>query len=99
MKTFLSALIAVSSMTINAKDMNTETIKLPAEELTVTQEWDKVFPKSEKVEHKKVTFPNRYGITLVADIYMPKDVKGLLPAVAVCGPFGAVKSAFADGEV
>ena len=91
MKTFLSALIAVSSMTINAKDMNTETIKLPAEELTVTQEWDKVFPKSEKVEHKKVTFPNRYGITLVADIYIPKDVKGLLPAVAVCGPFGAVK--------
>lgn len=71
--------------------MNTETIKLPAEELTVTQEWDKLFPKSEKVEHKKVTFPNRYGITLVADIYMPKDVKGLLPAVAVCGPFGAVK--------
>ena len=71
--------------------MNTETIKLPAEELTLTQEWDKVFPKSDKVEHKKVTFPNRYGITLVADVYMPKDAKGPLPAIAVCGPFGAVK--------
>ena len=91
LKTFLSALMAVSFMTINAKDMNTETIKLPAEELTITQEWDKVFPKSDKVEHKKVTFPNRYGITLVADLYMPKDAKGPLPAIAVCGPFGAVK--------
>ena len=91
LKTFLSALMAVSFMTINAKDMNTETIKLPAEELTITQEWDKVFPKSDKVEHKKVTFPNRYGITLVADVYMPKDAKGPLPAIAVCGPFGAVK--------
>ena len=91
LKTFLSALMAVSFMTINAKDMNTETIKLPAEELTITQEWDKVFPKSDKVEHKKVTFTNRYGITLVADVYMPKDTKGPLPAIAVCGPFGAVK--------
>ncbi|MBD5279289.1 MAG: alpha/beta hydrolase [Bacteroides sp.] len=91
MKIFLSALMTVSSMTINAKDMNTETIKLPAEELTITQEWDKVFPKSDKVEHKKVTFPNRYGITLVADVYIPKDASGNLPAIAVCGPFGAVK--------
>ena len=87
----MSALMAVSSMTINAKDMNTEIIKLPAEELTITQEWDKVFPKSDKVEHKKVTFTNRYGITLVADVYIPKDAKGPLPAIAVCGPFGAVK--------
>ena len=90
-KYVLTALIAVSSMTINAKDMNTETIKLPSEELTITQEWDKVFPKSDKVDHKKVTFPNRYGITLVADVYIPKDAKGPLPAIAVCGPFGAVK--------
>ena len=92
MQIFLSALIAVSSVTINAKDMNTETIKLPAEELTITQKWDKVFPKSDKVEHKKVTFPNRYGITLVADVYIPKDAKGSLPAIAVCGPFGAVNT-------
>ena len=90
-KIIISALIAVSSLTINAKDMNTETIKLPEEELTITQEWDKVFPKSDNVEHKKVTFTNRYGITLVADLYIPKDAKGPLPAIAVCGPFGAVK--------
>ena len=59
--------------------------------LTLTQDWDKTFPKSDKVDHKKVTFRNRYGITLAADMYIPKDKDGKLPAVAVCGPFGAVK--------
>jgi fermentation-respiration switch protein FrsA (DUF1100 family) len=67
-----------------------ERIKMK-ENLTLTQEWDKVFPKSEKVNHRKVTFHNRYGITLVADLYEPKNVEGKLPAIAVCGPFGAVK--------
>lgn len=61
------------------------------ENLTLVQEWDKTFPKSEKVDHCKVTFANRYGITLAADMYTPKDAKGRLPAIAVCGPFGAVK--------
>lgn len=61
------------------------------EMLTLTQEWDKTFPQSDKVEHKKVTFHNRYGITLAADMYTPKNVTGKLPAIAVCGPFGAVK--------
>ncbi|MDE5714612.1 MAG: alpha/beta hydrolase [Anaeroplasmataceae bacterium] len=61
------------------------------EELKLTKKWDKVFPKSEKLNHRKVTFHNRYGIDLAADLYMPKDVKGKLPAIAVCGPFGAVK--------
>ena len=61
------------------------------ETLNLTQEWDKTFPKSEKVNHRKVTFHNRYGITLAADLYEPKDVQGKLPAIAVCGPFGAVK--------
>ncbi|MTT31435.1 alpha/beta fold hydrolase [Terrilactibacillus sp. BCM23-1] len=61
------------------------------EDLTITQEWDKVFSKSEKVNHHKVTFHNRYGITLVADLYEPKQFEGKLPAIAVCGPFGAVK--------
>ena len=60
-------------------------------ELTLTQEWDKVFPKSEKVNHRKITFHNRYGITLAADLYEPKNAEGKLPAIAVCGPFGAVK--------
>ena len=61
------------------------------EKLTLTQEWDKTFPKSEKVDHRKVTFHNRYGITLAADLYVPKGAAGKLPAIAVCGPFGAVK--------
>ena len=61
------------------------------EKLNLTQEWDKVFPKSDKVDHKKVTFHNRYGITLVADMYTPRGAEGKLPAIAVSGPFGAVK--------
>ena len=59
--------------------------------MKLTQEWDKVFPKSDKVEHSKATFHNRYGITLAADVYVPKNAEGKLPAIAVSGPFGAVK--------
>lgn len=61
------------------------------ENLNLTREWDKVFPQSDKVNHSKVTFRNRYGITLAADIYIPKDAAGPLSAIAVSGPFGAVK--------
>lgn len=61
------------------------------EKLNLVQEWDKTFPKSEMVNHRKVTFHNRYGITLVADLYEPKEATEKLPAIAVCGPFGAVK--------
>ena len=61
------------------------------EELTLVQEWDKTFAKSDKVDHSKVTFVNRYGITLAADMYVPKNAGGKLPAIAVSGPFGAVK--------
>ena len=61
------------------------------EALHLVQEWDKTFPKSDKAEHCKVTFCNRYGITLAADMYTPKGAQGKLPAIAVCGPFGAVK--------
>ena len=61
------------------------------EKLNLTQEWDKVFPKSDKGDHKKVTFHNRYGITLAADMYTPRGAEGKLPAIAVSGPFGAVK--------
>ena len=61
------------------------------EKLNLVQEWDKTFPKSEMVNHRKVTFHNRYGITLVADLYEPKGYGGKLPAIALCGPFGAVK--------
>ncbi len=61
------------------------------ERLILTEEWDKTFPKSEMVNHRKITFHNRYGITLAADLYEPKNAEGKLPAIAVCGPFGAVK--------
>ena len=61
------------------------------ENQNLTQMWDKVFPQSDKVDHSKVTFRNRYGITLVADLYIPKNVTGKLAAIAVSGPFGAVK--------
>lgn len=65
-----------------------ETMK---QELKLTSEWDKVFPKSDKVDHSKITFTNRYGITLAADMYIPQNAVGKLPAIAVSGPFGAVK--------
>lgn len=61
------------------------------EKLELTSEWDKTFPQSDKVNHSKVTFMNRYGITLAADMYVPKNATGKLPAIAVSGPFGAVK--------
>ena len=61
------------------------------EELQLTTEWDKTFERSELVDHSKVTFVNRYGITLAADLYVPKDASERLPAIAVSGPFGAVK--------
>ncbi len=61
------------------------------EELKLIKKWDKTFALSENVNHRKITFHNRYGITLAADLYEPKNYEGKLPAIAVCGPFGAVK--------
>ena len=86
---FTTWFIAISLFTINAQDVQTN--KNDMENLNLTNEWDKTFPQSDKVKHSKVTFRNRYGITLAADLYMPKNVEGKLPAIAVCGPFGAVK--------
>lgn len=95
MKNFLAALtFAICMNYLNAqdmKDLNADTSLAPARQLSLVQEWDKTFPKSEKVSHKKVKFVNRYGITLVADMYVPKGISGRLPAIAVSGPFGAVK--------
>lgn len=83
-----SLLIACFSLTaINAQNNNITDM----ENLRLTSEWDKTFPKSDRVNHKKVTFTNRYGITLAADMYSPKNADAPLPAIAVCGPFGAVK--------
>ena len=79
----LAACTQKSNNNQNNEGMNTT--------LTLTQEWDKVFPLSEKVSHKKVTFETQYGLTLAADLYTPKDAKGKLAAIAVSGPFGAVK--------
>ena len=91
----LSLMLASFTMTnASAKEpfnMNSNDNTIKTEKLTLTTEWDKVFPKSDNVEHHKVTFPNRYGITLAADVYIPKGANGPLPAIAVCGPFGAVK--------
>lgn len=86
---FTSWFIAISLFTINAQDVQTN--KNDMENLNLTNEWDKTFPQSDQVKHSKVTFRNRYGITLAADLYMPKNAEGKLPAIAVCGPFGAVK--------
>lgn len=74
---------------VNYGDMSDTTIQ--GEEIVLTTEWDKVFPLSEEVNHKKVTFVNHFGNTLAADLYEPKDYTGKLPAITVCGPFGAVK--------
>ena len=74
----------------NHKDNQTKT-EDNMQTLELTQEWDKVFPLSDKVNHRKVTFETQYGLTLAADLYTPKDAQGKLAALAVSGPFGACK--------
>lgn len=91
LKTLASALIAGSLMLSGTASAVTITPIKGVETMKLTQEWDKIFPKSNQVEHHKVTFKNRYGITLVGDLYVPKNAQGRLPAIAVSGPFGAVK--------
>ncbi|MBQ7420785.1 MAG: alpha/beta hydrolase [Prevotella sp.] len=94
MKKILATALLIVSMTANAQTKvpsQNQTNNKNMEQLTLTQDWDKTFPMSKKVNHKKVTFHNRYGITLAADMYTPKDAQGKLAAIAVSGPFGAVK--------
>lgn len=84
---FLTVMNVMASETTTAKE-------LPSTDMntwTLTQEWDKTFPRSNRVKHSKITFHNRYGITLTADLYQPKNAKGRLAAIAVSGPYGAVK--------
>ena len=92
-KLFLGVLATiVSAMSLLAKAESENPYNMmKTDNLSLVHEWDKTFPLSEKVNHSKVTFRNRYGITLAADLYIPKNATGKLPAIAVCGPFGAVK--------
>ncbi|OUO51817.1 alpha/beta hydrolase [Parabacteroides sp. An277] len=95
-KLSLAFLVCVCSMGCQetqqkTRDHSSKTDHIMEEKLHLTQDWDKVFPQSDKVNHSKITFHNRYGITLAADLYVPKNATGKLPAIAVSGPFGAVK--------
>ena len=85
---FILAVLTLAACNKKQETKNNDNMK---QELNLTQEWDKVFPLSEKVNHRKVTFETQYGQTLAADLYTPKDANGKLPAIAVSGPFGAVK--------
>ena len=98
MKSICTALLVClcSAGSLMAQENQLNTNSIMEEKLNLTQEWDKVFPLkvfplSDEVNHSKITFHNRYGITLAADLYVPKDATGKLPAIAVCGPFGAIK--------
>jgi predicted acyl esterase len=82
---------AADTTTGQGTAVSVKNVKTDGAALKLTDQWDKVFPQSKKVNHRKVTFHNRYGITLAADLYEPKNVTGKLPAIAVSGPFGAVK--------
>ncbi len=100
MKKLLSALLCLGivglPLAAGAADVKIDETKLPSlkvqsEQLELEKKWDKVFPRNYKVKHRKITFVNRYGITLAADLYEPQNFSGKLPAIAVAGPFGAVK--------
>lgn len=90
-KTLASMFIACCLPTALFMQAQTNQSTLKKETMEITESWDKVFPKSDKVNHSKITFVNRYGITLVADLYQPINASGRMPAIAVSGPFGAVK--------
>ena len=94
-KTIILAAVVALMTACNNQKQTTEATETKKEEmkqeLNLTQEWDKVFPLSDKVNHRKVTFETQYGLTLAADLYTPKDAEGKLAAIAVSGPFGAVK--------
>ena len=86
------AVLAASVLTAcTNKEVKQTTDNDMKQELNLVQEWDKTFPKNDKVDHKKVTFETQYGLTLAADLYTPKDAEGKLAAIAMSGPFGAVK--------
>ena len=85
----VASLVIFGSMGSSAQPLQND--RNMEEKLNLTQEWDKVFPQSDKVNHSKITFHNRYGVPLAADLYIPKNATGQLPAIAMSGPYGAVK--------
>lgn len=87
----IAALVGITALTGCVNNRTNQKTNNQMEPLKLTTEWDKTFPRSEKVDHLKVTFTNRYGITLAADLYTPRNADGKLAAIAVSGPFGAVK--------
>lgn len=87
----ITALLSMGLLTGCTNGITNQKTSNHMDTLNLTQEWDKKFPQSNKVNHRKVTFKNRYGITLAADLYEPKNIESKLPAIAVSGPFGAVK--------
>ena len=91
MKRLLPFVVALLLLTACEQKTDKQQKQTTMDNLQLTQEWDKVFSLSEKVNHRKVTFKTQYGLTLAADLYTPKDANGKLPAIAVSGPFGAVK--------
>ena len=88
---YISVMLMASLLTACSQKATNEKVDNKMTKLELTQEWDKVFPLSEKVNHKKVTFETQYGMTLAADLYIPKEAEVKLPAIAVSGPFGATK--------
>lgn len=90
-RNFIKLAAALSTILITAKADEKQEQKTPLDPVSLTQKWDKIFAKSDKVNHKKVTFKNRYGIVLVGDLYVPKNLNGKASAIAISGPFGAVK--------
>ena len=86
-----TALLASAFIVGCSQSQDNQTDKFMEEKLNLAQGWDKVFPQSDKVNHSKITFHNRYGVTLAADLYVPKNAEGKLPAIAMSGPYGAVK--------
>ena len=91
MKRFIFAGMLASLMLTACTESKQPKSENNMQKLELTQEWDKVFPLSDKVNHRKVTFETQYGLTLAADLYEPKEAQGKLAAIAVSGPFGACK--------
>ena len=87
----MTVCLCIAGKLLSASNLSDRNNKFTEKKLNMIQEWDKTFPENDKVRHSKVTFHNRYGITLAADLYIPKNAEGKLSAIAISGPFGAVK--------